>query len=227
MAIEYRYELKYMLSKGKAALLKQQLKALMYLDSHSVSSEYSYQIRSVYFDDDNSSAYLEKVDGVEFRSKYRLRMYNFDESYLVLECKHKDEDMTYKESCRISYEQALQLLEGRYDLIDTADPFFKKFLAAALSKHLKPAVIVDYRRLAYVLPVSDVRITFDEELRSGRYSHDFFNKDIVTFDLYHDKGIVLEVKYNEFLPEPIVKVLSSIPMLRQSFSKFVACQSIQ
>ncbi|MBR2577918.1 MAG: polyphosphate polymerase domain-containing protein [Erysipelotrichaceae bacterium] len=227
MEIEYRYELKFVLSQTQAFLLKQQLKAVMQLDEHSISDEYSYQIRSIYFDDDDDTALHEKTDGVEYRKKYRLRMYNFDDRFLRLECKHKDENMTYKESCKISRSQASFLLDGRYDRIITDNGFFKQFLYDALSSHLIPKVIVDYTRLAFVYPVSDVRITFDEELRSGRYDRDFFKKSIVTHDIYDDKGIILEVKCNEFIPEHILNILNSVPMVRQSFSKFVACQGIK
>ena len=84
---EYRYELKYVISNQAAELLKQQLKALMETDSHSVSDEYSYMIRSLYFDDINSSAYFDKLDGVEYRSKYRMRIYNNSKDVIKLECK--------------------------------------------------------------------------------------------------------------------------------------------
>ena len=82
--VEYRYELKYVISDGVAEMLKKQLRAVMELDSHSVCEDYSYIIRSLYFDDYNSSAFAEKVNGEEYRRKYRIRMYNFDDSLIRL-----------------------------------------------------------------------------------------------------------------------------------------------
>ncbi|MBR0386063.1 MAG: VTC domain-containing protein, partial [Erysipelotrichaceae bacterium] len=100
--IEYRYELKYEISAATAEMLKHQLRCLMSPDSHSVCDEYSYDIRSLYFDNPDSSAYFEKLNGEEFRKKYRMRFYNGDDSYIAMECKYKHENMTYKRSAAIS-----------------------------------------------------------------------------------------------------------------------------
>ena len=225
--IEYRYELKFVINRHTAELLKQQLKCLMYLDEHSVSEEYSYQIRSLYFDDPYFTAYSDKVNGEEYRSKYRMRMYNFDDSMIRLECKYKEENMTYKDSCKVSRDVAKGIIDGRYTAIRTNNRFLNVFLAEALAKRLKPSVIVDYRRLALTYPVSEVRITFDEDLRSGRYSHDFFNSDLDTVPLFPEGQLVLEVKCNEYIPAHILAVLSSVPALRQAVSKFALCSSIK
>ncbi|MBQ1521230.1 MAG: polyphosphate polymerase domain-containing protein [Erysipelotrichaceae bacterium] len=225
--IEYRYELKFVISDSTAELLKQQLRNVMYLDSHSVSEEYSYDIRSIYFDDIYASALREKVNGEEYRAKYRIRMYNNDPSFISLECKHKDENMTYKESCRISREVTEALLNRQYTRINSKNSFMNRFLADAISRNLVPSVIVDYRRLAFTYPVSEVRITFDEDLHSGRYSTDFFNKDINTITMYPEGVCVMEVKCNEYIPQHILAILNSVPKLRQAVSKFAICRSIK
>ena len=129
--IEYRYELKFVISDATARLLKQQLKNVMYMDSHSISDEYSYDIRSIYFDDTYGSAYRDKVNGEEYRYKYRIRMYNNDPGFISLECKHKDENMTYKESCRLSEEVARALINKQYLKIKSSNPFMNRFLADA------------------------------------------------------------------------------------------------
>ena len=225
--IEYRYELKFVISESTAELLKRQLRNVMYLDSHSISEEYSYDIRSIYFDDIYASALREKVNGEEYRAKYRIRMYNYDPSYLSLECKHKDENMTYKESCRVSREVAEALIKKQYMRISSRNSFMNRFLSDAISRNLVPSVIVDYRRLAFTYPVSEVRITFDEELRSGRYSSEFFDKDISTIAMYPDGVCVMEVKCNEYIPQHILAILNSVPKLRQAVSKFAICRSIK
>ena len=225
--IEYRYELKFIISLATATLLKKQLKAVMQLDSHSVSDEYSYDIRSLYFDDIYSSAYREKVNGEEFRAKYRIRMYNNDPSFISLECKHKDENMTYKESCKLSQQVTQALINRQYTRIHSSNRFMNKFLREAVSKNLAPSIIVDYRRTAFTYPVSEVRITFDEDLRSGRYDLDFFNPDLNTFEMYEPGTCVLEVKCNEFIPQHILAIINSVPKLRQAVSKFAVCRSIK
>jgi len=92
---QYRYELKYTLSKADAALLKKQLAFVCKLDPHSVSKDYSYDIRSLYFDDPIGTAYQDKINGESKRKKYRLRIYNGDFNLIKLEAKHKDFNMTY------------------------------------------------------------------------------------------------------------------------------------
>ena len=224
---EYRYELKYIISDQAAELLKQQLRALMELDSHSISDGCSYTIRSLYFDDINSSAYYDKLDGIESRSKYRMRIYNGSKDVIKLECKHKDENMTYKESSSLNYEIARAVIDGRYGAIRTNDAFMNRFLAEAMARSLRPSILVEYRRLAFVYPVSEVRITFDSELRSGRYDMDLFNADSSTFETFDEGRQVLEVKCNEFIPQHILNVLSSVPLLRQAVSKFAICRSMK
>ncbi len=224
---EYRYELKFIISDSTAALLKQQLKCVMPLDPHSVNDEYSYQIRSLYFDDPYHTNYLDKINGEEFRKKYRLRMYNFDDSFIRLECKHKDENMTYKEDCSVARPVAQGIIDGRYGAIRTSNKFLNRFLSEAMAEKLRPSVIVDYQRLAFTYPVSEVRITFDEHLYSGRYSKDFFNPDVVTLPMFPAGQCVLEVKCNEYIPDHILAILRSVPMLRQAVSKFALCNSIK
>ncbi len=223
MGVEYRYELKYVITEDIAVKLKKQLSLVMEKDPHSVSDEYSYFIRSCYFDDVYNSAYYEKVDGVEFRKKYRIRMYNNDPSMLRLECKHKDGNMTYKEDKVITYHEAKHLLKKEYDRITDRTGLMEKFIADARTKGLQPAVIVDYKRLAFTYPLSEVRITFDMDLHSGRRNLDFFNPDLVTFPIYPEKQMVLEVKCNEYIPAHILAILNSYPMTRQAVSKFALC----
>lgn len=226
-AREYRYELKYEISLASSLLLKQQLKTLMSMDPHSVSEEYSYYIRSLYFDDVNSSAFYEKINGEEFRKKYRIRMYNGNDDHIVLECKYKHENMTYKDSCVINKEVSKIFISGEYGRVLTKNEFLNKFISEAMAKQLRPSVIVDYKRTALTYPTSDVRVTFDSEIRSGRYSSDFFDTELNTLPLLDSQQVVMEVKFNEFLPEHISLILSSIPTLREAISKFALCRNVK
>lgn len=222
--VEYRYELKFVIEKTQAEILKRQLKTVMSLDSHSISEEYSYDIRSLYFDDAYSTALYDKLDGIEFRGKYRMRLYNYSDSIIKMECKHKDGDMTYKEDCSISRKVADAIIAGRYTAIISKTPFLQKFLANAQIRMLRPAVIVDYRRTAFTYPASSVRITFDENIRSGRYQTDIFDSSLVTYPVTTNDQLVLEVKCNEFIPAHILAILSSVPKVRLAVSKFAYCR---
>ena len=94
-------------------------------------------------------------------------------------------------------------------------------------KHLKPSVIVDYTRIAYTYPISDVRITFDSQIKSGRYDYELFDFELPTISVMEDQNVVLEVKFNEVLPEAIAMILATVPMYRQAVSKFALCRSVK
>jgi hypothetical protein len=223
--VEYRYELKFLINSLTAETLKKQLSQVMSLDKHSVSSEYSYDIRSVYFDDPYSSALDEKREGNEYRSKYRMRIYNYSDKVIKMECKHKDGNMTFKEDCSINRQIADVILAKRYMAIRSKREFLNKFLVNANIRRLAPSVVVDYRRTAFTYPVSNVRITFDENIRSGRYNLNIFDPNINTLPVVND--VVMEVKCDEFIPAHILAILSSYPKLRLAVSKFAVCSSVK
>lgn len=225
--MKYRHELKFMISKNQAEVLKQRLSLVMDVDQNSVNIDHTYQIRSLYFDDFHSSAYYEKLDGVEFRKKYRIRLYNFDDSFLRLECKYKHNTMTSKEQVLINKKDCIKIIEGKYDEITVQNDLYRKFLNDMKVRSLKPSVIVDYTRLAYVYPISEVRVTFDSKVKSGAFQEDLLNFDLPMSSMLDDEEVILEVKFNEIIPEHLAMVLSTVPMVRQAFSKFAICRSIK
>lgn len=227
---KYRYEIKYMINKEIAVVLKQKLALIMNKDSNANNSDGTYLIRSLYFDDLNSTAYYEKLDGVEFRKKYRIRIYNKDSNFIRLECKYKLDNMTYKKQQLISFDICSKIINGNIDEIDIEnykDTLLEQYLADAKVKHLVPSVIVDYNRVAYTYHVSDVRITFDSKVKSGVFNYNLFDMDASLAPLISDDEVVLEVKFNEVLPEHIQNILGTVPMIRQAFSKFAICRSLK
>lgn len=225
---KYRHEIKYVISKQMAEILKQRLLLIMDVDANSSNLDNTYLIRSLYFDDINNTAYYEKIDGVEYRKKYRIRIYNYDDSFIRLECKYKHNNMTSKDQLKISKDICDKIVNGELLDINLYDnKFFKQFYVDKTLKGLKPSIIVDYKRLAYTYPVSDVRITFDSKIRSGLYNYNLFDESINYYSIIDDEEVVLEVKFNEILPEPIAIILSTAPTARQAFSKFAHCRSIK
>ena len=201
----YRHELKFIINKSYSEMLKNQLALIMDVDENSIDN--TYFIRSLYFDDIDNSAYYEKVDGVEKRKKYRIRIYNLDDSFIRLERKDKDRDLTHKEQTKISKEIYNKIINNDLDDIDLSDDLLKEFVTLIKTKGLKPAVIVDYNRLAYT--------------KSGRFSNDLFG-DCQTYNVLDDE-VVLEVKFNEMLPSHIASVIMNIPSVRQAISKYALC----
>ena len=225
---KYRNEIKFVINKDSAEILKRKLSLLMDIDSNSSLQDNSYLIRSLYFDNINSDAYYEKIDGVEYRKKYRIRLYNNDCSFIRLECKYKHENMTSKDQILIDKSICDRIINGNIEELDiSGNNLLTKFVIDYRLKNLRPSIIVDYKRLAYTYPISDVRVTFDSKIRSGMYNYNLYDEELETYKVIDDNQVVLEVKFNEILPESIAIVLSTVPMIRQAFSKFATCRSIK
>lgn len=225
---KYRNELKFIINASDAEKLKYNLSLLMKVDENSKGDDNTYLIRSLYFDDADSTAYYEKLDGVEFRKKYRIRIYNFDDNFIRLECKYKHDNKTSKDQMLIDANICSKIIEGRLDEFDlNKDNLLTRFILDHKLRPLKPSIIVDYKRLAYTYHVSDVRITFDSKIKSGLYNYNLFDENATTYSVIDDNETVLEVKFNEVLPEAIAIILTTVPTFRQAFSKFAVCRSIK
>ena len=223
---KYRNELKFIISPSIAEILKMSLSTIMDIDTNSIYKDNTYKIRSLYFDNDSSDSYYEKLDGVLYREKYRIRYYNDDDTFIRLERKVKDNNMTSKDQMSISREICDKIVNEELDEIEGTG-LLEEFLNDMKRKHLKPSVIVDYTRLAFTYPISDIRITFDSKIKSGRYEYGLFDIEFPTYEVINDENIVLEVKFNEVLPEAISIILSTVPMYREAVSKFALCRSIK
>ena len=73
-------------------------------------------------------------------------------------------------------------------------------------------------------PVSDVRITFDRNLRATRNPYGLYETAPGFVPLLHpDKG-VLEVKYNDFLPAVLKPLLTDVDAVTEAYSKYSAAR---
>ena len=224
---KYRHELKFKISNSAAEVLKQKLSLILKKDKNAYYSDGSYLIKSLYFDDLDSSSYYEKMDGVLYRKKYRIRIYNNNDEFIRLEKKMKHNTYTAKEQMLISKDIYSKILNGKIDEIETATGLLEEFITNSKVKHLVPSIIVLYHRTAFTYPISDVRITFDSNIQSGLYSYDLFNKDVPMYDVSEPGKQVLEVKFNEVLPLHIANLLNDIPSCKEAVSKFAICRSIK
>ena len=224
---KYRHELKFKISESAAKVLRQKLSLIMSRDKNAYYSDGSYVIKSLYFDDRESKSYYEKMDGVLYRKKYRIRIYNDDRSFIRLEKKMKHNNYTAKEQMLISEDIYSKILEGKLDEIENPKGLLKEFIYNSKTKGLVPSVIVGYHRIAFIYPVSEVRVTFDYNIQSGLYNYDLFDKEMPTYTLDEKGKVVLEVKFNEVLPLHIANILNDIPSCREAVSKLALCRSIK
>ena len=222
--IPLRHELKYHITSAEMTVLRGVLRPLMQLDPNG-NERNEYHIRSLYFDTINDDALEEKIVGVGNRKKYRIRIYNFSDRVIKLECKSKYGDLISKQSVTIPRDLAEQLIAGDPEgLQRMRHPLFHDVFREMRTRLLRPAVIVDYVREAYIHPAEEVRITFDKQLRTGLYSSDMFNPGLPTYPVFDDPVEILEVKYDEFLPSYLQSVLSGITAQRSAVSKYVWCR---
>ncbi len=224
---KYRHELKFKISNSAAEVLKQKLSLILKKDKNAYYSDGSYLIKSLYFDDLDSSSYYEKMDGVLYRKKYRIRIYNNNDEFIRLEKKMKHNTYTAKEQILISKDIYSKILNGKLDEIDSPTGLLEEFITNSKTKHLVPSVIVLYHRTAFTYPISEVRITFDSHIQSGLYNYDLFDKEVPMYDVSESGKQVLEVKFNEVLPLHIANILNDIPSCKEAVSKFAICRSIK
>lgn len=183
-----------------------------------------YNIRSLYFDNVYDKALTERLNGVEVREKFRIRYYNGDASYIVLEKKSKYNSLCGKVSTRVSRDQCEALIGGDIDwLRDSEDQLCRELYAKMQSQLLRPRVIVDYTRRAFVYSMGNVRVTIDDNIRTGLSAIKMFEPvPTIPADLTHP--IILEVKYDEFCPGIILDAVQLQGRRTSSFSKYAACR---
>lgn len=220
--MKYRHEWKHEINYADRLELLARLSAVMKRDSHAVNG--IYRIRSLYFDSFSDRALMEKINGKSKREKFRIRYYNDDLSYIVLEKKSKIDNLCSKESCRLSKEEAQMIVDGDTAWMLTSDrPLCSELYSKMKSQGLKPKTIVDYTRDPFVFAPGNVRVTMDYNIRTGMFRTDFLNPETLTLSA-GDLTIILEVKWDEFLPS-IIRDAVTIPGRHySSFSKYEQCR---
>ena len=217
-----RNEWKYQISPASAVLLARRLAVFLKRDMHSRSD--GYLIRSLYFDDFAESAFYDKLAGVNEREKYRLRYYDDDTDHIFLERKRKHGSLIEKDSApvsRVTAEHMMRDIPLEMDEINI--PLLAEYAANRSAHLMRPRVIVDYRRLAFVYMEQNVRITLDSDIRSSMYRTDAFFNRTTTIPVLENGNVILEVKFDEYLPDWPREALSRIAVMPQATSKFCQC----
>lgn len=217
--MDYRVENKYLVSDADLAVLEGRLKTVMEPDEHQNGS--CYEIRSVYFDDILDMFMMENDAGLDCRSKYRIRIYAPSAEVIHLEIKEKSSGLTKKISCSLTREECERILEGTMPLqFDCRAPLNKLLLQMRCTK-MEPKAIIAYERTAYVHPTGNVRITFDRNIMASRCWGDFFEERISGMTPILPSGMhILEVKYDELLPDYIAQQLQIGSLRQTAFSKY-------
>ena len=220
--MKYRHEWKHEINYTDRLILLMRLCAVMKRDSHAIGG--SYRIRSLYFDTPSDKALREKIDGVNIREKFRIRYYNDDTSYIVLEKKSKVSGMCAKESCLLTKEEAQSIVDGKTGwLASSGRQLCVELYSKMNAQGLRPKTIVDYTRDPFVFAPGNVRVTIDYDIRTGIFRTDFLNPDTLTLPA-GESPIILEVKWDDYLPDIIKDTVRLSGRRVSAFSKYEQCR---
>ncbi len=222
--MKFRHELKHCINISDYYMITSKLKHIARLDTNAGSGG-EYRIRSIYFDNYNDKVLNEKVMGINNRDKFRIRYYNDEIGFIKLEKKSKINGLCLKVNATISAEECEKILAGDIEFLkESSKKLFNELYVKMKNELLKPRTIVDYTREAYIYEPGNVRITFDKKIRTGIKATDFLNQDIVTTGIIANEMMVLEVKFDEFLPEVIQDCIQTNTRRHQSVSKYALCR---
>ncbi len=221
---KYRHELKYYINERDYEMLKSAMSSLLLPDMNAKRG--GYHVRSLYFDDYENSALQEKIDGVYRRKKYRIRIYHKSEDLIRLERKLKNGEFVSKDSLILTRDEYEKIINNDIAfLLKKKNQLAHDFYIELKIRGLRPVTVVDYYREAFVHQIEDVRITFDSDLRSAIFDKDLFIDNLRTMPMYEDGLMVLEVKYNDYLPRFIRTVLNNAEYVsRSAVSKYIICR---
>ncbi len=230
VAVPLRHELKYYISPMEYHLLSNALDRVLERDPNGDEENNEYHIRSLYFDTIRNDAMMDKISGIKNRDKYRIRIYNFSDKLIRMECKTKVGNLISKRSVAIPRLLADQLIAGDPTGLErTRSGLLQDVFREMTVNLLRPVVLVDYVREAYLHPAEEVRITFDKQLHTGLLSHDLFNPYVPTISPFDHDEMILEVKFNRMMPPFIRDLLCTYVHSAQNsaISKYTWCRRFE
>lgn len=214
-----RIELKHEITKMDCYLLRNKLKHYMKTDPHA-KNDGKYLIRSVYFDNFDNKVLTQKKEGFYERDKFRVRLYDYNTDYINLEKKSKRNHLTYKEKCRITTGEYERIRCGDIAWMENDSRILLQDLFVQMNLfQLKPITVVDYEREVFIYEFGNVRVTFDSSIKTSFRNNDVLNPHLAMVETNPDI-VILEVKYDEFLPDVIKRLLQVGDRRKGMYSKY-------
>lgn len=221
--MQARHEYKHSLNYTDYIILRNRLKRTMQRDIHADKNG-EYRVRSLYFDTPEDKALREKIDGVNKREKFRIRRYMGHDDYLILEKKSKRQGLCYKQSIELTREELELLQNGKIEWMTLDERrLIRELYAKMRFELLRPKTIVEYIREPFIFLAGNVRITLDREISTGLFSTDFLSDELPTVKA-GDEIVLLEVKYDQFIPDHIVQLLQLESRRASACSKYALCR---
>ncbi len=221
---QYRHEFKYICSYAQLRVIEARLNGLIAHDSHA-GPDGVYNIRSLYFDDYQDRCMQENEAGTGPREKFRIRIYNHSPERISLELKRKECGKTQKLQCPLTEEQCRALMAGELpEISKDSPPLLCKLGLEMRTRLMRPKVIVEYERTPYVYPLGNVRITLDENISSSGRIDLFLTDQIPLRPIMSMGQHILEVKYDEYLPDYIYRTAQLENLQQTAYSKYYLCR---
>jgi len=213
-----RSELKYYIPSEKLTGFLDGLSKIMELDPHCNSLYEGYRINSVYLDSNNRQCLQDKLDGVLFRKKFRLRRYE-NSSKCYFEVKSKFGSRSIKQGFSLNKTELKKFQKQRFEEVKFLE---KNGISDQLvSGSYSEVVSIDYRRIAFRSDFFNIRVTVDYSMACdfNNLSGDLSSYAIIPL-LFDDRAIV-EIKFDKYVPTSLRKYFENCGFLiRTSFSKY-------
>nr|WP_106778933.1 polyphosphate polymerase domain-containing protein [Lysinibacillus timonensis] len=215
-----RNELKHAISKAEYFVLRNKLLHFMMRDSNAGPNG-KYFIRSTYFDNMDNKILNEKKEGYLNRDKYRVRIYEKSDKVIHLERKSKRNNLTFKSKCKLTRSEYEKIRTNDISWMENEErSLIRDLYNEMIYSQIRPKTVVDYEREALMYPYGNVRITFDMKVQTSFYNTDMFNKNLPMVDVLEQDLVILEVKYDEYLPEVIKHLLQLSDTRQEAYSKY-------
>lgn len=224
-----RFELKFRIAAAVKNRLLESSREGLEPDPH--GRQGVYRVTSQYYDTPDLEAYWEKLDGVPFRRKFRLRFYDREPrpGSVFLEVKSRSYETIHKSRVLLDPELAARLLEDPAELhrlLGTgpgrSGPTLETIALWAAGRTLRPVNVISYLREAWIGTVDPrLRVTFDHMCRAyapGDYRSPPTESGAALLPL---PEIILEVKFDRRIPVWLRDMLVGDDLLPVRFSKYV------
>jgi len=220
--VKYRNEIKHVIDPADRLAVRTNLQAVAEPDPYA-GPDGSYRVRSLYFDNLYDMALRDNIDGVSEREKFRIRYYGKNTDFIRLEKKVKRAGLGYKVSAPLTADEVRRIIDGDMAWMAVSGRGLVIELYSKMQTQLlRPKTIVDYRRTAFVYGPGNVRVTIDEDIHLGADVREFLDPDAPGIPTGGD--IVLEVKWDEFLPGTIRRAVRLNDRRAGAFSKYRKCR---
>lgn len=214
-----RYELKYILDSAQYAAIKAEIEKRLSPDEFGRNT-----VQSLYYDTPDNRLIRASIEKPAFKEKLRVRCYNLndDDKNVYVEMKRKYDGVVYKRRIACKEGEVTALLNGEAQTdgktqtsqIGKELDYFTRFYG-----NLTPKILILCEREAFCDKESDLRVTFDENIRYRADDLNFYSS-LDGENLLPDDCVLMELKSGSAFPLWLCRILGEQNVKKQSFSKY-------